>query len=98
VTGFLKDVIFEVYALEDITAADGEGEDYYKKDELVAAITTDDTGYARLENLPLSISSILSDFLTGTFFNSFRMTTVVTSLSLVYSGNALTGLNEKGTP
>ncbi len=53
VTGSLKDVTFEVYALEDIKAADGESSDYYKKDELVAEITTDDTGHARLENLPL---------------------------------------------
>lgn len=53
VTGALKDVTFEVYALEDIQAADGESADYYKKDELVGTITTDDTGYAILGNLPL---------------------------------------------
>ena len=53
VTGSLKDVTFEVYALEDIKAADGESEDYYKKDELVDTIITDDTGIAKLENLPL---------------------------------------------
>ena len=53
VTGALKDVTFEVYALEDIKAADGESDDYYKKDELVDTITTDDTGIAKLENLPL---------------------------------------------
>ena len=53
VTGSLKDVAFEVYALEDIKAADGESDDYYKKDELVDTIITDDTGIAKLENLPL---------------------------------------------
>lgn len=53
VTGTLKDVTFEVYALEDIKAADGESADYYKKDELVDTITTDGTGVAKLENLPL---------------------------------------------
>lgn len=42
ITGALKDVTFEVYALEDIKAADGESEDYYKKDELIATITTDE--------------------------------------------------------
>ena len=52
-SGALKDVTFEVYALEDVRAADGESADYYKADELVATITTDDTGYAKLENLPL---------------------------------------------
>ena len=52
-TGSLKDVAFEVYALEDIKAADGESGDYYKKDELVDTIITDDTGIAKLENLPL---------------------------------------------
>ncbi|MXP74022.1 peptidase [Lachnospiraceae bacterium WCA-9-b2] len=53
VTGSLKDVAFEVYALEDIKATDGESDDYYKKDELVDTIITDDTGIAKLENLPL---------------------------------------------
>lgn len=53
VSGSLKDVTFEVYAQEDVKAADGESADYYKKDELVGTITTDDTGYAKLENLPL---------------------------------------------
>lgn len=31
VTGSLKEVTFEVYALEDVKSADGESEDYYKK-------------------------------------------------------------------
>ena len=53
ITGALKDVTFEVYALEDIQAADGESEDYYKKDELIATITTDETGIAKLSGLPL---------------------------------------------
>lgn len=52
-SGSLKEVTFEVYALEDIKAADGESDDYYKKDERIAEITTDDTGVARLGNLPL---------------------------------------------
>lgn len=53
ITGALKDVTFEVYALEDIKAADGESEDYYKKDELITTITTDETGIAKLSDLPL---------------------------------------------
>lgn len=53
VTGNLSDVAFEVYAEEDIKAADGVSEDYYKADELIATITTDETGIAKLENLPL---------------------------------------------
>ena len=53
ITGALKDVTFEVYALEDIQAADSESEDYYKKDELIATITTDETGIAKLSDLPL---------------------------------------------
>ena len=53
-SGSLKEVTFEVYALEDIKAADGESEDYYKKDALVATITTDETGVAKLTDLPLS--------------------------------------------
>ena len=55
VTGNLTDVTFEVYAKEDIKAADGVSEDYYKADELIATITTDETGVAELDNLPLGI-------------------------------------------
>lgn len=51
--GSLKDVTFEVYAAEDIKAADGESADYYKKDELVETITTDALGFARADDLPL---------------------------------------------
>lgn len=53
VTGELKEVTFEVYAREDIQAADKESEDYYQKDELVATITTDAAGIAKLTDLPL---------------------------------------------
>ena len=52
-SGSLKEVTFAVYAREDIQAADGESKDYYKKDELVAEITTDHTGVARISGLPL---------------------------------------------
>lgn len=53
ITGSLTDVTFEVFAEEDIKAADGVNEDYYKADDLVATITTDETGIAKLSNLPL---------------------------------------------
>ena len=53
VTGSLKDVTFEIYAREDVKAAYGESDDYYKKDELVATITTDELGFARSDDLPL---------------------------------------------
>ena len=53
VTGSLMDVSFNVYAAEDIKAADGVSENYYTKDQLVGTITTDGTGIAELDNLPL---------------------------------------------
>lgn len=53
VTGSLTDVSFNVYAAEDIRAADGVSEKYYTKDQLVGTITTDGTGIAELDNLPL---------------------------------------------
>lgn len=53
ISGSLQGVAFEVYALEDIKAADGVSEDYYKKDELVATMTTDALGFARADDLPL---------------------------------------------
>ena len=48
VTGSLTDVSFNVYAAEDIRAADGVSENYYTKDQLVGTITTDGTGIAEL--------------------------------------------------
>ena len=53
ISGTLTSVTFEVYAAEDIKAADGVTADYFKKDELIATITTDDTGIAKLGDLPL---------------------------------------------
>ena len=52
ISGNLTEVTFEVYAAEDIKAADGVSADYYKADDLVGTITTDDKGIAQLENLP----------------------------------------------
>ena len=53
ISGTLTSVTFEVHAAEDIKAADGVSEDYFKKDELVGTITTDSTGIAKLGDLPL---------------------------------------------
>ena len=53
ITGNLTDVTFEIYAAEDIKAADGASDDYYQADELVGTITTDELGVARVENLPV---------------------------------------------
>ncbi|MCI6767635.1 MAG: SpaA isopeptide-forming pilin-related protein [Porcincola intestinalis] len=53
ITGNLTKVTFEVYAAEDIHAADGMSDDYFKKDDLVGTITTDDKGIAKLGDLPL---------------------------------------------
>ena len=47
ITGNLSEVTFEVYAAEDIKAADGVSADHYKKDELVGTITTDEKGIAK---------------------------------------------------
>ena len=53
ITGNLSEVTFEVYAAEDIKAADGISADHYKKDELVGTITTDEKGIAKMEDLPV---------------------------------------------
>ena len=52
VTGSLQDVTFDVFAAEDIKAADGVSKDYFKADEKVGTITTDSNGIAQLGNLP----------------------------------------------
>ena len=51
--GGLGDVSFNVYAKDNIKHADGATRDHYKAGDLVATITTDATGVATLENLPL---------------------------------------------
>lgn len=53
ISGNLADVRFELYAAEDIKAADGTSPDYYKKDDLITTITTDSSGYASVRELPL---------------------------------------------
>ena len=53
ISGNLTPVTFEVYAAEDIKAADGIAPDYFKKDDLIGTITTDDTGIAKLGDLPV---------------------------------------------
>ena len=52
VTGSLTDVTFDVFAAEDIKAADGVSEDYFKADEKVGTITTDSNCIAQMEDLP----------------------------------------------
>lgn len=52
VTGSLSDVTFDVFAAEDIKAADGVSEDYFKADEKVGTITTDSNGIAQMGDLP----------------------------------------------
>ena len=48
----LSDVTFDVFAAEDIKAADGVSEDYFKADEKVGTITTDSNGIAQMGDLP----------------------------------------------
>ena len=49
----LAGVTFAVYAKEDIVSPDGLDTIYYHADEQVAEIVTDETGIARIDNLPL---------------------------------------------
>lgn len=49
----LQNAVFEVYANEDIKHPDGKTNDFYKKGDLVATITTGTNGVATTEELPL---------------------------------------------
>ena len=51
ITGSLTEVTFHVYAAEDIKAADGVSEDYFKADELVGTMVLRSLGIFRLENI-----------------------------------------------
>lgn len=48
-----KKVTFNVYAAEDIKAADGISVDHYKKDDLVTTITTNEQAVAQAADLPV---------------------------------------------
>ena len=49
----LTDVTFDVFAAEDIKAADGVSEDYFNADEKVGTITTDSNGIEQMGDLPV---------------------------------------------
>ena len=53
ITGSLKGVTFGVYTYDDIKQADGVSPDYYAAGTQIGTITTDNTGVATMENLPL---------------------------------------------
>ena len=80
VTGSLKDVTFEIYAAEDIKAADGESSDYYKKDELVATITTDALGYEIPGMAPAQKIIIVLALIAFVIFMGY---TILTSMGLL---------------
>ena len=53
ITGSLTKITFEIYAAGDIKAADGVSADYYKANELIGTITTDENGIAQMGDLPV---------------------------------------------
>lgn len=53
ITGSMQDVTFAVYAYDDIHHADGASPDYYKAGTLIGKITTDSSGIAVMDQLPL---------------------------------------------
>lgn len=57
---YLKDVIFKIYANDDVVSSDGKTL-YYEKGELVDTIITDKNGYATSKKLPLGKYYVIED-------------------------------------
>lgn len=84
--GDMADATFEIYAAEDIKNPDGKSEDYFKKDELVGTITTDESdGSATLYDLPLgNYYAIETEAPAGTIINKERH-----DIALNYAGETV---------
>ncbi len=97
---YLKNVVFNIYADEDIKTADGQHL-YYRKDELVDTIITDESGYAISGEIPLGkyyIVEVKTDdkYILDTTEFHFELREIDNSTNIVYKTYNLTNILKKG--
>lgn len=96
----LKDVVFNIYAAEDIKTADGQHL-YYSKGDLVDTITTDKNGYAISKKLPLGKYYLVeiktnANYILDTEKYYFELTEVDNKTAVVYKSFSILNKYEKG--
>ena len=96
----LSGAVFEVYADEDIRHPDGVSDDLYKKDELVATITSEEDGIARTDSLPLGKYRIIETtapegYLSNSEIKHVELSYENQNIAVVYSYE--TYLNDRQT-
>ena len=96
----LSGVKFNVYAKEDIVSPDGLNTIYYKADELIGTITTDENGLAVMDKLPLGKYYLVEvSTLEGFILNTEKIDADVSYIDqytdVVYAGMNITNERQK---
>ena len=97
----LDNVVFEIYASEDVKSSDGNYL-YYNKDDLVDTITTDEFGYAISKELPLGKYYIVEiktkeDYVLDNEKYYFELTEIDNKTPMVYHTYSALNMLKKGT-
>ncbi len=96
----LKDIIYTIYADEDIKTSDGQYI-YYEKDEFVGTMTTDANGYAVSEALPLGKYRVQevqtnADYRLDETIYYIELTEIDNKTEVVYSSYDMLNILKKG--
>ena len=97
----IENVVFNIYADEDIKSAD-RNYLYYEKDQLVDTITTDSNGYAISKKLPLGKYYIVevetnNEFVLDSTKRSFELSQLDDRTEIVYESYNILNKLKKGT-
>ncbi len=97
----LKDIVYTIYADEDIKTSDGQYI-YYEKDEFVGIMTTDENGYAVSEALPLGKYRVQeaktgNDYKLDETVYHIELTEVDNKTEVVYSSYNMLNILKKGS-
>ena len=96
----LEGIVYNIYADEDIKSSDGTII-YYRKNDLVGTITTDENGYAVSDELPLGKYRVVevktnADYQIDNTEYFVELTEIDNRTSIVYSSLKMTNILKKG--
>ena len=96
----LKDIVYTIYADEDIKSSDGQYL-YYEKDQFVGTMSTDKDGYAVSEALPLGKYRVQEaqtkdDYLLDKTIYYIELTEIDNKTEVVYSSHDMLNILKKG--
>lgn len=97
----LKDIVYNIYAEDDIKSADGNYL-YYNKGDFVGKMTTDEKGYAISKELPLGKYYVVEvktqdDYVLDTTEYHIDLKEIDNKTAVVYDSLELTNILKKGT-